>query len=455
MMDPARESDLKDRQREVDELWKRRRKRELDYEQKKELDKKEHILARDWLQWKADFGSLAVAAFATLQNVSRSAVFTKQIAADRFPEMLILQLDRCRDAEKRLTLLKAMGKGQYMSLVASEVAEQQQMVLNIIYNLSMEPENRPVLCDRGIAQAVVTVAQSPTVKDTPRYNQCIRIFSNLSIGGGETEARMVMDGVLGPVVNAVREGFGEMRLYAISTVQNLAFVEENSRAIIEAGVLIPLTKILKEEQESPAKLKAIDAVRNLAAAHADLRFAKIVVDELMEIVRNGAEEERLRCLIALRSITRFEETLQICEEQGVMRQALALIEHEDTRMRTQAIGLLINVIGFCAIVPLDADEEDELSDSELLSDDEEGEHFASSPLQDDSTGPLDTQVNRAITNRNTSAPPEAANGPEPLPAPASHEDRCNPPKPLRASLHAFFLLLCASPQLPAPPCASP
>lgn len=47
----------------------RRRKRELDYEQKKDLDRKEHLQARDWLQWKADFGSLAVASFATLQVV--------------------------------------------------------------------------------------------------------------------------------------------------------------------------------------------------------------------------------------------------------------------------------------------------------------------------------------------------------------------------------------------------
>ena len=48
------------------------------------------------------------------------------------------------------------------------------------------------------------VANAPTVRDTPRYMQCIRIFCNLSIGAGETEARMVKDGVLGPVVNAVR-----------------------------------------------------------------------------------------------------------------------------------------------------------------------------------------------------------------------------------------------------------
>jgi len=122
-----------------------------------------------------------------------------------------------------------------------------------------------------------------------------------------------------------REGFGETLLFAISTVQNLAFVKENRDPIIEAGVLIPLTKIMREDAETPEKLKAIDAVRNLAAARADLRFAKIVVDELMTIVKLGAEEERLRSLIALRSITRFEETLQICEEQGVMRQALVFV----------------------------------------------------------------------------------------------------------------------------------
>ena len=377
MMDAELERNLKERQLEIDELWKRRRKRELDYEQKKDLDRKEHLQARDWLQWKADFGSLAVAAFATLQNVSKSPIFTKEIAQDDFPNMLVLHLDRCRDAEKHLTLLRAMGKGQYMSLVASEVAEQQLMILNIIYNLTLEPENRKIMCSRGVAAAVVQVSISSSVRDTPRYLQCMRIFCNLSLGAGETEVRMVQDKVLGPIVNSVRDGFGESLLYAISTVANLAFVEKNRDDIVDAGVMIPLTKILKEQGETPAKLKALDAVRNLAAAYADLRFAKLVVDELIEIVRNGAEEERLRALIALRSVTRFEETLQICEEQGVIRQALALVEHEDIRVRTQAVGLLINVIGMSAVTPMDADEEDELSDSELFSDDEDG----NSPLK--------------------------------------------------------------------------
>lgn len=371
MMDSELEKNLRERQQEIDDLWKRRRKRELDYEQKKDLDKKEHLQARDWLQWKADFGSLAVAAFATLQNISKMPVFTKQVTQQGFPDALVLQLDRCRDAEKHLTLLKAMSKGQYMSLVASEVAEQQLLMLNIIYNLSLEPDNRSTLCKRGVAAAVVRVANSPTVRDTPRYLQCIRIFCNLSIGKGETEARMVKDGVMGPVSNSLREGHGEIILYAISTIQNLAFVVQNRDPIIDSGVLILLTQILKEEKESPEKLKALDAVRNLAAARADLRFARIVVDELMNVVKFGTMEERLRALIALRSIVRFEETLQICEEQGVMRQALTLMDGEDARIRTQAIGLLINVIGFSASLPMDADEEDELSDSELFSDDEE------------------------------------------------------------------------------------
>lgn len=158
MMDLALENDLKQRQIEIDELWKRRRKRELDYEAKKDLDRKEHTQARDWLQWKADFGSLAVASFATLQNISKSAMFAKEISECGFPEMLIVQLDRCRDAEKHLTLLKAMGKGQYMSLVASEVAEQQMMMLNIIYNLSIDPDNRAALVNNGVSAAVVKVS---------------------------------------------------------------------------------------------------------------------------------------------------------------------------------------------------------------------------------------------------------------------------------------------------------
>ena len=426
MMDEELEKNLKARQLEIDELWKRRRKRELDYEQKKDLDRKEHLQARDWLQWKADFGSIAVTAFATLQNVSKSPIFTKDIARDDFPAKLIMQLDRCRDAEKHLTLLKAMGKGQYMSLVASEVAEQQLLMLNIIYNLSLEPENRKILCGFGVAAAVVQVAKAPTVRDTPRYLQCMRIFCNLSLGAGETEVRMVQDMVLGPVVNAVREGHGELLLYAISTVANLAFVEENRDAIVDAGVMIPLTKILKEEGETPAKLKALDAVRNLAAAHADLRFAKIVVDELIEIVRNGAPEERLRALIALRSVTRFEETLQICEEQGVMRQALVLIAHDDIRVRTQAIGLMINVIGMSAVTPMDPDEEDELSDSELFSDDEEG------PLSPAKFG--EPQVQELTEGLSSSQPADnaagaPADGSQASGAPADDATRQKPDRP--------------------------
>jgi hypothetical protein len=55
------------RHSECQSCRKRRRKRELDYEQKKDLDRKEHLQAQDWLKWKADFGSLAVAAYAALQ----------------------------------------------------------------------------------------------------------------------------------------------------------------------------------------------------------------------------------------------------------------------------------------------------------------------------------------------------------------------------------------------------
>ena len=401
MMDAELERDLAARQSEVDELWKQRRKRQLDYEQKKELDRKEHLLAKDWIQWKADFGSLAVVAFASLQNLSKSSVFSKDIAAGEFPDRIMLQLERCLDAEKRLTLLKALSKGQYMTLVASEIADTQLMCLNIICHLSLEPDNRALICNRGICAAVVKVANSPSVRDSPLYDQCLRIFCNLSIGGGETEARMVTDGVLGPVTSTIREGVRENILFAISTVTNLAFVEENRDPLIDSGVLIPLTKILREEKEETLeKLKAIDALRNFAAARADLRFAKIVVDELMEIVRNGKAEERLRSLIALRSITRHEETLQICEEQGVVRQALSFISHEDNRLRIQCIGLLINVIGFSAIVPMDADEEDETSDSELLSDaDEEPASRQESRPSTSENRPKTSQIGEEETTR--------------------------------------------------------
>lgn len=374
MMDPMLEEDLKERQSEIDELWEKRKARMLDYLQKKELDRKSHLQARDWVQWKADFGSLAVVAFGTLQNMSAGPVFKRLLVEQGFGRILADQLARFREAEKHLTLLRTTSRGQYMSLVASELQEQQLVVLSTVYNLSTLEANRQPLVEQGLARAAVHVAHVAGTKDGQRQLQCMKILCLLSLSGGKTEEQIVADGALAPVVKNLRESFGDTLLFAVTTLCNLAFLPDNRQAIVDAEAVPPLNQVLKRG-DPDQQLKAIDAIRNIAAAGADLKLARIVVGELAHIVAEGAGEHRLRALIALRSISRFEETMSELVDRGVLQLVIDIAqEREDQRLCTQALGLLFNVVGFTAQPPLDFDDSDDDFTDEDEEEDEDEEH---------------------------------------------------------------------------------
>ncbi len=241
------------------------------------------------MQWKADFGSLAVVAFGTLQNLSGGEMFRKLLVEQGFGKILAAQLGRIREAEKHLTVLRMTNRGQFMSLVTTEVQEQQLVVLNTVYNLSTLEANRKPLVEQGLARAAVHVAQ--TAKDGQRLLQCTKILCLLSLSGGQTEELVVADGALPVVVQCLRESFGDTLLFAVTTICNLAFIPQNRQAIVDAGAVPPLNQVLKRG-DPEQQLKAIDAIRNIAAAGADLKLARIVVSELATIVGEGTGEHR-------------------------------------------------------------------------------------------------------------------------------------------------------------------
>jgi hypothetical protein len=57
--------------------------------------------------------------------------------------------------------------------------------------------------------------------------------------------------MLQPLVNIVREGFGDTLLYAVTALSNLAYVPANRKAIIDSGVLVPLTQVLGPSLRRP------------------------------------------------------------------------------------------------------------------------------------------------------------------------------------------------------------
>jgi len=158
----------------------------------------------------------------------------------------------------------------------------------------------------------------------------------------------------------------------------------------------------------------------------------------------------------------------------------AFIEHEDTRLKTQAIGLLINVIGFSAIVPMDADEvnrflshsdihiswkflhmmqldlriftnfecsniqEDELSDSELFSEGEEEEQDGNKYIQADASGPGGTS-NTETTEDATDFHAAADTPADELQVSTSHKQG-NAPLSIDVSALHFFenIVVCVS-----------
>ena len=60
---------------------------------------KEHLQAKDWIQQKADFGSLAITAFQLMKNLSQFEVFRLELSGEDFPSLLAAQLDHCRKTE--------------------------------------------------------------------------------------------------------------------------------------------------------------------------------------------------------------------------------------------------------------------------------------------------------------------------------------------------------------------
>lgn len=108
---------------------------------------------------------------------------------------------------------------------------------------SPNPQSPKIL--RPKRQSVVGAAIEKAAKHTPRQLECTKIICLLALTNGRTERRIVEDGGLLPLVEIIRDGYGDGLGYAVSAVGHLAFVKENSRAIVESGVMVPLTNVLK------------------------------------------------------------------------------------------------------------------------------------------------------------------------------------------------------------------
>lgn len=87
-----------------------------------------------------------------------------------------------------------------------------------------------------------------------------------------------------PIIDIVRDGYGESLLYAVTALSHLAFVPKNGAVILKSGVLVSLTKVIKSG-DPKIQLKAVDVIRNLAAAGADAHLVRAVVDELALMIQ--------------------------------------------------------------------------------------------------------------------------------------------------------------------------
>jgi len=410
MTDPEVEKMLAERQEEIDRLSESRRNRQLDYVKKKELAMKEHLQAKDWIQQKADFGSLAITAFQLMKNLSQFEVFRRELSGEDFPSLLAAQLDHCRKTETCINLLKMHSKrGTFLPLVASQVTQYQLAVLNTLLNISKDEMGRLPLVEQGVVMAIVKVAQVSSVKDSPRELQCIRILCNLSFSDGKTEHQMVQHGCLVPLVRILREGVGQVRFYAITTISNLAFVQENREEIIDAGVLGLLKDILSCG-ESSTVLKGVDCIRNLAAAGVDLKFAASLIPLLTELVGSESgtmgNEHRLRAMIALRSISLYDGAIELLQNAGTIELALSIMQKDSLdRLRTQALGLLYNVAGLCLrdYPDLEDDGDDEKVDDDVMMDDgQDPEDAADDEDQQSESSAREEEIEESAEDREAS-----------------------------------------------------
>ena len=243
------------------------------------------------MQWKADFGSLAVLAYGILRNLSGGEVYKKTLVEQGFGKVLADQLRRFKEAENHLTLLRITDRGQYMTLIATELQEQLLVVLHTLYNLSTLESNRLAMVKQGLAHATVEVAQTVSARDGQRQLMCMKVLCLLSTSRGKTEEQVVLDGALKPVVRILREGIGKTLLMSVTTLCNLAFIPKNRKAIMEAGAISALNQVLKRGGPEH-QLKAIDALRNITAAGADVKLARGVVGELARIASESKGEHR-------------------------------------------------------------------------------------------------------------------------------------------------------------------
>jgi CRP-like cAMP-binding protein len=319
------------------------------------------VQAKRWIQSRADYGSLLVVSFSILEKLSKGSKFKNLYIQHQFCHTFVRRLIDLRDAEKQLQTIRAISRGQFFNLLTSEVFEQQLVILSTIYNLCTEHAHRITLVEQGVAKAVVDIA-SPNLSI---QTICLQILNALSFTAGNTEETIVKDGALGLIVHNLRDGFGDNLFLALCVLSNLAFVAPNCKAIIDCGCLPSLTNIMRRGNDRE-RLKAIDVLRNLAAGPLEERLIWAATRAFGQRTDedNQPYEHRLRSLLALRSLARFEQSLKPFKEFGILDLAITLLDGSDVRLCTQALGLLVNILGNTAIPPVDSQDDDD-SDSEV------------------------------------------------------------------------------------------
>ena len=359
----------------------RRGSRSLDYIEKKELERKEiqqvllapccliqkinfFLQAKNWVKLRADHGSLLVVSFSILEKLSKSKEFRKNFIDSKYVQIFVRRLTQLKDADRQLKAIRAVGHGQFLNLLISEVAEQQMVMLSLIHNLCCDQGDKIALVEQGVGRAVVELASSSSAHDISIQTKCLLILRALSLTSGNTEQALVEAGVLGVILHGLRESFGDVLLLALSVLSNLAFVPSNSKGIVDCGCLAPLANIMKRGS-AKERLKAVDVLRNLSAGVFDLRLCAAATKILGQGM-NAEDlpyEQKLRSMVALRSLARFEQSLKPMHDAGILDLAVSLLEGSDSRLSTQALGLLTNVLGNTAVLPAGSEEID--SESEI------------------------------------------------------------------------------------------
>ena len=293
-----------------------------------------------------------VVAFGILARISKCKEFRDICVQNKYVRIFVGRLAQLKDAERHLKTIRAVGSGQYLSLLISEVAEQQLVVLTIIHNLCFDQSDATAIVEStaaGFDVAIKTI--------------CLQIFKALSFTSGKTEATLVQNGVLKVVAQSLRDGVGDAVHLALCVLSNLAFVASNIKPIIDCGCLPSLTNVLRRGS-ARERLKAIDVFRNLTAGEYDSRLIVPATKALGQQIGDAdlPYEHRIRSLVAMRSLARFDQSLKPFLEASILDLAVSLLQGPDLRLSTQALGLLVNVLGNTAIAPSDA--QDTFSDSE-------------------------------------------------------------------------------------------